>query len=133
MDAAARFGEVNLIADPLHGYIEIPKAGHGAPGEQQLLDTGWLQRLRRIHQLQSAWWVFPTAGHSRFAHLLGAMHLASQFAHPIDDSLREAFPDAPSPNCVEETLRMAGLLHDVGHGPFGHFFDNEFLRQYGID
>jgi HD superfamily phosphohydrolase len=133
MDAAARFGEVNLIADPIHGYIEITKARHGAPGEQQLLDTGWLQRLRRIHQLQSAWWVFPTAEHSRFSHLLGAMHLGSLFARRVDDSLRAAFPDAPSPACVEETLRLAGLLHDVGHGPFGHFFDREVLARHGID
>jgi HD superfamily phosphohydrolase len=61
------------------------------------------------------------------------MHLCSQFARRIDASLRAAFPDAPSPNCVEETLRLAGLLHDVGHGPFGHFFDNEVLTRWGID
>src|SRR5260221_13941269 len=103
MDAAARFGEVNLIADPLHGYIEITKAGHGAPGEQQLLDTGWLQRLRRIHQLQSAWWVFPTAEHSRFSHLLRAMHLASLFAPPVHDSLPPAFPQPPPPPPLGET------------------------------
>ena len=130
---AARYGEVNLIADPLYGYIEITKGDGAAPGEQQLLDSPWLQRLRRIHQLQSAWWVFPTAEHSRFAHLLGAMHLAGVFARQIDGSLRAALPDAPSPPCVEETLRLAGLLHDVGHGPFGHFFDREVLSRYGID
>jgi HD superfamily phosphohydrolase len=133
MDAAARFSEVNLIADPLYGYIEITKGRGDEVGEQHLLDTPWLQRLRRIHQLQSAWWVFPTAEHSRFAHLLGAMHLAGVYARRIDASLRAAFPDAPSPACVEETLRLAGLLHDVGHGPFGHFFDREVLAQWGID
>jgi HD superfamily phosphohydrolase len=133
MDAAARFSEVNLIADPLYGYIEITKGRDGDAGEQHLLDTAWLQRLRRIHQLQSAWWVFPTAEHSRFAHLLGAMHLAGVYARRVDPSLRAAFPDAPSPACVEETLRLAGLLHDVGHGPFGHFFDREVLAQWGID
>jgi HD superfamily phosphohydrolase len=133
MDAAAQYGEVNLIADPLHGYIEITKAADGRASEQELLDTPWLQRLRRIHQLQSAWWVFPTAEHSRFAHLLGAMHLATRFARQVDPSLRAAFPEAPSPACVEETLRLAGLLHDVGHGPFGHFFDREVLARYGID
>jgi HD superfamily phosphohydrolase len=98
-----------------------------------LLDTPWLQRLRRIHQLQSAWWVFPSAEHSRFVHLLGAMHLASLFAQRVDASLRAAFPEAPSPPLVEETLRLAGLLHDVGHGPFGHFFDQEVLSRWGID
>lgn len=133
MDAAARFSEVNLIADPLYGYIEITKGGGGAPGEQHLLDTPWLQRLRRIHQLQSAWWVFPTAEHSRFAHLLGAMHLAGMYARQIEPSLRTAFPSAPSAACIEETLRLAGLLHDVGHGPFGHFFDREVLARWSID
>ena len=133
MDAAARFSDVNLIADPLYGYIEITKGRGGETGEQHLLDTPWLQRLRRIHQLQSAWWVFPTAEHSRFAHLLGAMHLAGSWARRVDASLRAAFPDAPSAACVEETLRIAGLLHDVGHGPFGHFYDREVLVEWGID
>jgi HD superfamily phosphohydrolase len=133
MDAAARFGEINLVADPICGYIEITKAASGEASEQRLLDTPWLQRLRRIHQLQSAWWVFPTAEHSRFSHLLGAMHLAAQFAKRLDASLREAVYGAPSPPCVEETLRLAGLLHDVGHGPFGHFFDREVLTPHGID
>ena len=133
MDPAARFSEVNLIADPLYGYIEITKGDGGEAGEQHLLDTPWLQRLRRIHQLQSAWWVFPTAEHSRFAHLLGAMHLAGLYARQIEPSLRTAFPDAPSAACVEETLRLAGLLHDIGHGPFGHFFDREVLARFGVD
>ncbi len=131
--AAARFSEVNLVADPLYGYIEITKGTADEPGERTLLDHPWLQRLRRIHQLQSAWWVFPSAEHSRFVHLLGAMHLASLYARRVDASLRAAFPHAPSPACVEETLRLAGLLHDVGHGPFGHFFDREVLAQWGID
>jgi HD superfamily phosphohydrolase len=133
MDAAARFSEVNLIADPLYGYIEITKGRGGDPGEQRLLDLPWLQRLRRIHQLQSAWWVFPTAEHSRFAHLLGAMHLAGLYARQLEPTLRAAFPDAPSAACVEETIRLAGLLHDVGHGPFGHFFDREVLARWRID
>src|SRR5919109_5116594 len=111
MDAAQRYAEVNLVADPLYGYLEITKGTPAEPGEQQLLDTRWLQRMRRIHQLQSAWWVFPTAEHSRFSHLLGAMHLATVFARHIDASLRADIADTPSPALVEETLRLAGLLH----------------------
>ena len=61
------------------------------------------------------------------------MHLASLFARRLAVSLRGAFDDAPSPALVEETLRLAGLLHDVGHGPFGHFFDQEVLAQWHID
>ena len=131
--AADRFAHVNLIADPLYGYIEITKDRAGEGSERELLDTPWLQRLRRIHQLQSAWWVFPSAEHSRFTHLLGAMHLASLFARRVDRSLRDAFGDVPSPALVEETLRLAGLLHDVGHGPFGHFFDREVLARWHLD
>jgi HD superfamily phosphohydrolase len=132
-DSAARFSEVNLIADPLYGYIEITKDRPGQASERELLDTPWLQRLRRVHQLQSAWWVFPTAEHSRFVHLLGAMHLASLFARRVDKSLRDAIDGVPSAALVEETLRLAGLLHDVGHGPFGHFFDHEVLARFGLD
>lgn len=131
--ATTRFSEVNLIADPLYGYIEITKDRGGRASERQLLDSPWLQRLRRIHQLQSAWWVFPSAEHSRFVHLLGAMHLASLFARRVEPSLRAEFPDAPSAACIEETLRLAGLLHDVGHGPFGHFFDQQVLSRWGLD
>ena len=100
--------------------------------EQDLIDTPWVQRLRRIPQLQSARWVFPTAEHSRFPHALGAMHVAGRFAQQLWPSLRAVFPDAPSAPLVEELLRVAGLLHDVGHGPFGHFFDDNFLADIDL-
>jgi len=123
-----------LIADPIHRYILYTRPG-GMPGEateQDLIDTPWVQRLRRVPQLQSARWVFPAAEHSRFQHSLGAMHLAGRFAQQLYPSLRAIFPDAPSPALIEELLRMAGLLHDVGHGPFGHFFDDNFLIDYDL-
>ena len=131
LPAADRFSEVNLIADPLYGYIEITKGTATEPGERTLLDHPWLQRLRRVHQLQSAWWVFPSAEHSRFVHLLGAMHLASLFARRIDASLRDAFPEAPSPACVEETLRLAataGLIVTDGRPPAPSRLVAEVLR-----
>ncbi len=105
----------------------------GEAPEQDLVDSAWLQRLRRIHQLQSAWWVFATAEHSRFQHALGAMHLAGEWTRHLYPSLKVSCPDVPSPQLVEETMRMAGLLHDVGHGPFGHFFDENYLDTWGID
>jgi hypothetical protein len=123
-----------LIADPIHQYILYTRPG-GIPGEateQDLIDTPWVQRLRRVPQLQSARWVFPAAEHSRFQHSLGAMHLAGRFAQQLYPSLRAIFPDAPSAALIEELLRMAGLLHDVGHGPFGHFFDDNFLVDYEL-
>lgn len=134
-DLARRYEAVNLVADPLHGYIKITKRGRGESeaAEQDLLDHPWLQRLRRIHQLQSAWWVFPGGEHSRFQHALGAMHISGEWARELYPNLSVLHPSAPSLACVEETLRVAGLLHDIGHGPFGHFFDQNYLDRYGID
>lgn len=105
----------------------------GQAAEQDLVDAAWLQRLRRIHQLQSAWWVFATAEHSRFQHALGAMHLAGEWARHLYPSLKASCAGVPSAQLVEETMRMAGLLHDVGHGPFGHFFDENYLDTWRID
>jgi HD superfamily phosphohydrolase len=110
-----------LIADPIHQYILYTRP-----------DSSWMQRLRRVPQLQSARWVFPAAEHSRFQHSLGAMHLAGRFARQLHASLRAEFPDAPSAALFEELMRMAGLLHDVGHGPFGHFFDDNFLADFDL-
>lgn len=136
-EARSEYLRVNLSSDPIYRYLRITKGGAGGvPGgasEQDLVDAAWLQRLRRIHQLQSAWWVFATAEHSRFQHALGAMHLAGEWARHLYASLKVACPDVPSPALVEETMRMAGLLHDVGHGPFGHFFDENYLDAWNID
>jgi hypothetical protein len=132
--AADTYRGRGLIADPIHRYILYTRPD-GIPGEateQDLIDTPWVQRLRRIPQLQSARWVFPAAEHSRFQHSLGAMHLAGRLAQQLYPSLRAIFSDAPSAALLEELLRVSGLLHDVGHGPFGHFFDDNFLVDYEL-
>lgn len=122
-----------LLGDPVHGYISFttPRGG-GEKTEKDLIDTPWMQRLRQIYQLQSARWVYPSAEHSRFQHSLGAMHLAGRFARHLYPSLKAAAPDCPSANYIEELLRVTALLHDVGHGPFGHFFDDNYLEQFGL-
>jgi HD superfamily phosphohydrolase len=139
------FTAVNLISDPIHGYVELTKRlsrpeseAAGLPpedvAEEDLLDTAWVQRLRRVSQLQSARWVFPTAEHSRFTHGLGVMHEAGVWARSLYPSLRSSLAatgePVPSEGLVVETLRVAGLLHDVGHGPFAHFFDDHVLFAF---
>ena len=126
----------SLSHDVIHGYIPFISPGglpEGEGAEQQIIDHPWVQRLRQIHQLQTAWWVYPTAEHTRFQHVLGAMHLASRAIDTLYDSLREVCPETPSRGYVESLMRMAALLHDVGHGPFGHFFDAHYLAEYHLN
>lgn len=129
------FVNQSLSNDPIHGYIPFTSSEgfpEGEASEREIVDHPWLQRLRQIHQLQTAWWVFPAAEHTRFQHSMGAMHLAWRVVNSLYDSLREVCPDTPSVGYIEVLMRMAALLHDVGHGPFGHFFDAHFLHDYGL-
>src|SRR2546428_2511492 len=121
-DLARQYEAVNLMADPLLGYIKITKRvrGDSVAAEQDLLDHSWLQRLRRIHQLQSAWWVFPGGEHSRFQHALGAMHLSGEWARRLYPNLTDLVGAVPSPACVEGTLRVAWALLDRGPDDFPH-------------
>ncbi len=98
---------VKTIKDPIHGYISLTEL------ELRIVDSGPFQRLRRIRQLAGAEYVYPGAIHTRFEHSLGVMHLAG---------IAEERVMQYDPN-VEGLLRLSGLLHDIGHGPFSHTFD----------
>lgn len=134
LDPRERF---DLVKDPVHGYIRFTKKrlNDDEKVEADLINHPWLQRLRRIRQLQAAWTVYPAADHTRFSHALGTMHLAGRFARSLyepyynskvsqDPAFKELLPDIES---VVETFRIAGLLHDVGHGPFTHLLDDKYL------
>jgi HD superfamily phosphohydrolase len=137
LDRLDPFEGVGIISDPIHSYIHYTRpTGKGAEEdtEEDLIDHPWVQRLRYIHQLQSAFWVYPSAEHSRFQHSLGAMHVAGRFAQHLYATLRRHHPDCPSRPLVESVMRVGGLLHDIGHGPFSHLCDSEYFEpRWGIN
>jgi HD superfamily phosphohydrolase len=103
------------IRDPIHGLIAL------LPKEIDLINTTDFQRLRRIRQLAMAFLVYPGTLHTRFDHSIGVMHIAGR----ICDRLKQ-FSDID----VEcEQVRLAALLHDIGHGPFSHVSEH-LLDKY---
>ena len=101
---------VGEITDPIHRYIRFTDV------EREVLDTPAFQRLRRIKQLSGAHLVYPCAQHSRFEHSLGTMHIAGYAAETL---LAKGYLSKDS----IQGLRLAALLHDIGHGPFSHLFE----------
>lgn len=92
-----------VIRDPIHGYIQLSR------DEARLMNTRPLQRLYRINQLGLAYLIYPSATHTRFSHSLGTAYLARKMAEKLDlDSQAKII------------VRLAALLHDVGHCPFSH-------------
>ncbi|MGQ9679771.1 MAG: HD domain-containing protein [Candidatus Bathyarchaeia archaeon] len=106
------------IKDPIHGYIYLNEL------ERALIDAAPMQRLRRIRQLSTAYLTYPGAEHTRFHHSLGVMQIAGE----IGDHLRRL--GALDEEDVAKA-RLAGLLHDIGHGPFSHLFE-EVLERKGV-
>lgn len=108
------------IRDPLYGFIYLTKT------EKKIIDTAIFQRLRRIHQLALTKYVYPSAEHSRFVHSLGVMHCATLIlAGVFDHKNSTLFVDPNEP--MIKTLRMAALLHDIGHLPFSHAAEKQWL------
>jgi uncharacterized protein len=101
-----------LIRDAVHGDIEM------GPLEVELIDTLEFQRLRGIKQLGTAYLVFPSAVHTRFEHSLGT----SWMAHRILRAIGRNYLIGPE---QETIIRVAALLHDITHIPFGHTLEDE--------
>lgn len=109
-----------IIFDPLYGPIELTKKC------LQIIDTKEFQRLRCIKQLGSCYYVFPGAVHNRFEHSIGVCFLAKELL----TNLLNKQPEIEICNEIKECIPIAGLCHDLGHGPFSHCFDNDFLSKY---
>ena len=105
---------MKIIRDPIHGNVELNEI------ELKLLDTPHMQRLRHIKQNWLCYLVYPAMNSTRFEHSLGVMHLAGKVADHL--------------GLVEErkNLKLAGLLHDVGHCAFSHTSDH-LLSRFGFD
>ncbi len=105
-----------FIKDPIHGYVRISQT------ERLIIDTEPVQRLKRIRQLAGSEFVYPAANHTRFEHVIGTMHLAGELAEALPIHL---------PQHQQEQLRLAALLHDIGHGPFSHVFEPLLTKYLG--
>jgi len=101
-----------FIKDVIFGNIEL------TPAESALIDTPEMQRLRYVKQTGLVYLVYPGATHSRFEHSLGTMHITKEIAKEMGLEKEEV-----------EMLAVAGLLHDIGHGPFSHTSD-PILKKY---
>ena len=107
------------IIDPIHDFVRV------YDNELKIIDTPIFQRLRRIRQLSGAHLIYPGAQHTRFEHSLGVMHIASMAGQALAEKGVVSSDDI-------QNLRLAGLLHDIGHGPFSHLFEEIFEEKRKI-
>jgi hypothetical protein len=103
--------------DPVHSEIFL------YPLEIIFSDTSYMQRLRYLSQLAGAEYVYPSATHTRFSHSLGVMHIAGLYSKKIYPNNHSKF----------RILRLAGFVHDIGHGPYSHQFDDVVYKKMGYE
>jgi len=104
------------IKDPVHGFVYISE------DEKAIIDTYPMQRLRRLRQLAGSEYVYPGANHTRFEHCVGVMYLARKVSE--NSHISRLISDEEA-----DEVRVAALLHDVGHGPFSHVFEQLLIRE----
>eukprot|EP00117_Sycon_ciliatum_P001355 scpid93024/ scgid7051/ SAM domain and HD domain-containing protein 1; Dendritic cell-derived IFNG-induced protein; Monocyte protein 5 len=110
-----------VFNDSVHGHIELD------PLLVRIINTPQFQRLRDIKQLGAGYFVFPGASHNRFEHSIGVSHLAGCLV----SRLRQEQPSLEINDVDVLCVKLAGLCHDLGHGPFSHVFDAEFIPMFG--
>uniref|UniRef100_A0A8C8GEF1 Deoxynucleoside triphosphate triphosphohydrolase SAMHD1 n=1 Tax=Oncorhynchus tshawytscha TaxID=74940 RepID=A0A8C8GEF1_ONCTS len=111
--------ETKVFNDPIHGHVEMH------PLLVRIIDTPQFQRLRHIKQLGGTYFVFPGASHNRFEHSIGVGYLAGSLVQELNERQPELFISRRDILCVQ----IAGLCHDLGHGPFSHMFDGMFIPK----
>ncbi|KIJ65697.1 hypothetical protein HYDPIDRAFT_110844 [Hydnomerulius pinastri MD-312] len=105
--------------DPIHDYIPF------GPLVCSVIDTRHFQRLRNIKQLGVSYYVWPGASHNRFEHCLGVAYLARRMA----EHLKNSQPSLGITDAHIQCIELAGLCHDLGHGPWSHVWDNMFIPK----
>uniref|UniRef100_A0A673B5I6 Deoxynucleoside triphosphate triphosphohydrolase SAMHD1 n=1 Tax=Sphaeramia orbicularis TaxID=375764 RepID=A0A673B5I6_9TELE len=108
-----------VFNDPIHGHVELH------PLLIKIIDTPQFQRLRNIKQLGGTYFVFPGASHNRFEHCIGVGYLAGRLVQALNERQPELLISGRDILCVQ----IAGLCHDLGHGPFSHMFDGMFIPK----
>ncbi|MGB3342423.1 MAG: HD domain-containing protein [Aequorivita sp.] len=109
---------IKIINDPIYGFITIP-----SKLVFQLMEHKFFQRLRRISQMGFSYIVYPGAHHTRFHHALGAMFLMQKAVQVLRAK------DVEISHKEEESLYIAILLHDIGHGPFSHAMERSIVEN----
>lgn len=111
--------KITIINDPIWGPIELD------PLCMKIINTPQFQRLRNIKQLGGCSFVYPGACHSRFEHSIGTAHLA----RIMGEELQKKHTNKTITDQEILCLEVAGLCHDLGHGPFSHLFDQQFQNK----
>ncbi|XP_071092483.1 deoxynucleoside triphosphate triphosphohydrolase SAMHD1-like isoform X2 [Haliotis cracherodii] len=114
--------ESKIFNDPIHGTITVTGLC------VKIIDTPQFQRLRYLKQLGGAYFVYPGAAHNRFEHSIGTYYLAGKFARILKQKHPQQFEEGDI-ECIE----IAGLCHDLGHGPFSHVFEKMFIPRVRTD
>ncbi|XP_072557903.1 deoxynucleoside triphosphate triphosphohydrolase SAMHD1-like isoform X1 [Paramormyrops kingsleyae] len=105
--------------DSVHGHISLH------PLLVRIINTPQFNRLRNIKQMGAVYFVYPGASHNRFEHSIGVAHLAGRLVR----ALREQQPELDISKRDKLCVEIAGLCHDLGHGPFSHMFDKMFIKK----